>query len=388
MCALVEQNSLPPESCLSDCRDIVNGALPFLIPVPNAYYVNTFPSVFCLGGSACGDSIVYFLNHKLTSTSETGVVSLDSAWLLLIKESIRGAIIHQNQHDESSQVSLRPDAVVEYCNALVLKVESKADENNLLDAHKELIDKFGDKSIDCFPRRRNSIFGIATTATIISLLSLYFDEGKYSKYILKQYDMTSMLSRVQFIQDIFKIIRWIRTVTGPNRDFHLMQNVKVKTRNGHTICWDGNCLTKTFKTHNSDRLRRIETVYSRKLPNVEWGELPARSRKTITITRIGKQLLTALRERLVTKEQIRTQLQEAIAQLHTIGLAHCDICLENAFYDESTNSVFLDDLEYLTPVEDPPPHYTRISMDRPRPATASELDILQLDELTALLNRL
>jgi hypothetical protein len=323
----------------------------------------------------------------LTSTSKTGVVSLDSAWLLLIRKCIPGVIIHQNQHDESSQVSLRPDAVVEYHNALVLKVESKADEKSLLDAQAELTDKFGDKSVDCFPHRRNSIFGIASTATIISLLSLHCDGKSYSRVILKQYDMNSIAWRVGFVQDVFKIVRWIRTVSGPNRDFHLMQNVKVETRNGHSICWDGTKLTKTFKNQDINRLRCIATVYAANLPNVEWGEVPERSRKTIVIKRIGKRLLTALRERLVTKEQIIAQLRLAIGQLHEIGFAHCDICLENAFYDESTNSVFIDDLEYLTPAGDPPPHHTRIPNDGTIPSTAGELDELQLERLAAFLMR-
>jgi hypothetical protein len=368
--------------------DIVSCDLPFLIPTTNAYYVATFPAVFCLGRSDCGDSIGYFLDHMLTSTSETGVVSLDSVWLLLIKKCIPGVIIHQNQHDESSQVSLRPHVVVEYHNALVLKVESKADENSLLDAQKELTDKFGDKSVDCFPNRRNSVFGIASTATIISLLSLHCDANSYSRFILKEYDMNSIGWRVQFVQDVFKIVRWIRTVTGPNRDFHLMQSVKVKTRNGHSICWDGTELTKTFKSQDINRLRRIAAVYAAHLPNVEWGEVPDRSRKTIIIKRIGKRLLTALRERLVTKEQIITQLRQAVGQLHQIGLAHCDICLENAFYDESTNSVFIDDLEYLTPAGDTPPHHTRIPSDVAIPATARELDELQLERLAGFLMRM
>lgn len=199
--------------------------------------------------------------------------------------------------------------------------------------------------------------------------------------------MDSIAWRVEFIQDIFKIIRWIRTVTGPNRHFHLVQNVKVTTRNGYSICWTGTELQKTFKCFDANRLKRIATVYEAHLPNVEWGEVPDRSRKSITIRRIGKRLLTALREHLVTKDQIRVQLTQAVEQLHQIGLAHCDICLENAFFDEPTNSVFLDDLEYLTPIRDPPPHHTRIPPDA-QIATALELDMLQLQGLEECLRRM
>ena len=61
-----------------------------------------------------------------------------------------------------------------------------------------------------------------------------------------------------------------------------------------------------------------------------------------------------------------------------IGLAHCDISVNNIFVELGTNVVFLDDLEYLTPVDQPPPHLTRISVDREAPKNAAELDDFQL----------
>lgn len=67
----------------------------------------------------------------------------------------------------------------------MLKVEATADATSLATAQEELTEKFGDKSVDCFPMRRNSIFGIASTATIISLLSLHCDGNTYSRFVLK-----------------------------------------------------------------------------------------------------------------------------------------------------------------------------------------------------------
>ncbi len=59
-----------------------------------------------------------------------------------------------------------------------------------------------------------------------------------------------------------------------------------------------------------------------------------------------------------------------VKELHEIGFAHCDISLNNIFVEFGTNVVFLDDLEYLTPILDKPPHLTRISFDL-EPATAT-----------------
>jgi len=41
--------------------------------------------------------------------------------------------------------------------------------------------------------------------------------------------------------------------------------------------------------------------------------------------------------------------------------------------------VFLDDLEYLTPINDEPPHLIRIANNCSPPITAKELDFLQLE---------
>jgi hypothetical protein len=54
-------------------------------------------------------------------------------------------------------------AVVAIMNSLVIKVNSKGSEQ-------ELISSLTEKSLDCFPSHRNSVFGFGTTLTIRSLL--------------------------------------------------------------------------------------------------------------------------------------------------------------------------------------------------------------------------
>jgi serine/threonine protein kinase len=93
------------------------------------------------------------------------------------------------------------------------------------------------------------------------------------------------------------------------------------------------------------------------------------------VTRVGTMLSTAIRDGMVTKEQAIAGVRAGIDQLHALGWAHCDITIDNVFVDE-TGVVFLDDLEYLTPIDSPPPHLIRVSRDA-RPATARALDELQ-----------
>jgi serine/threonine protein kinase len=53
------------------------------------------------------------------------------------------------------------------------------------------------------------------------------------------------------------------------------------------------------------------------------------------------------------------QVSKGLEELHAIGFAHCDVCIANVFIDFN-GIVFLDDLEYLTPINDPPPHETSL----------------------------
>lgn len=88
----------------------------------------------------------------------------------------------------------------------------------------------------------------------------------------------------------------------------------------------------------------------------------------------------ALAERIVTTQKVLEGMKAALEKLLSNGFAHCDISINNTFFPHGIQGVFLDDLEYLTPVNDPPPHFTRISKDA-RPETALQLDELQFQSL-------
>jgi hypothetical protein len=48
-------------------------------------------------------------------------------------------------------------------------------------------------------------------------------------------------------------------------------------------------------------------------------------------------------------------IRTALDGLHANGFAHCDLTLDNVFFDEKMDCFFLDDLEYLSNVDEPPP---------------------------------
>lgn len=99
---------------------------------------------------------------------------------------------------------------------------------------------------------------------------------------------------------------------------------------------------------------------------------------SVMVTRIGTCITGALSERMMTSRNVLEGVTAALEQLHSNGFAHCDISINNIFYDNQ--GVFLGDLEYLTPLNDPPPHLTRISKNA-QPETALQLDELQFQLL-------
>jgi len=74
----------------------------------------------------------------------------------------------------------------------------------------------------------------------------------------------------------------------------------------------------------------------------------------------------------LTKDTMILQVKEGLDELHSIGLAHCDISVSNVLIDDN-GVVFLDDLEYLTPINNPAPHHTRL----PVGATAEQVENAQ-----------
>ena len=117
------------------------------------------------------------------------------------------------------------------------------------------------------------------------------------------------------------------------------------------------------------------------LPHVEWGEVLApisrRCRLSIRITRVGIPVSTAIRNKITTKDRIYEDVAAGVAELHGLGLAHCDIHMGNVFVDED-GTAFLGDLEFLAPMEAAPRDRARRALHSEAPSTSELLDELQL----------
>jgi serine/threonine protein kinase len=163
-------------------------------------------------------------------------------------------------------------------------------------------------------------------------------------------------------------------VQRPIKRFHLIPHVRKKTNNRHFVTWNGLSIIKEFK-HNYHALELISKIYDLKLPNVEHGQVLAKS-QSIEITRVGVKLSTRIKEGYC-KEQAVAQIKLGIEQLHQNGYAHGDISLDNIFVDDA-NVVFLDDLEYvcLKTTEVPP---AKLPHGRERMMTMEQYDLMRCD---------
>jgi tRNA A-37 threonylcarbamoyl transferase component Bud32 len=85
-----------------------------------------------------------------------------------------------------------------------------------------------------------------------------------------------------------------------------------------------------------------------------------------------------MRVRNLDRSFIFSQVDLAIKQLHAIGIAHCDICVDNVFVDSLADggAVFLGDLEYCRSTKSPPPVGVKRAHNV---ATAEALDLAQLE---------
>ena len=122
----------------------------------------------------------------------------------------------------------------------------------------------------------------------------------------------------------------------------------------------------------------IERIYSLKLPNVEWGTVNGES---ITINRVGANLVNAFRDRQLRRVDIFDQVSRGVAQLHANRFAFIGICVDNRFVDDVDDGehAFLGDLEYCCGRDSKPRSDTRRADDRA--TTAEELDNIQLAKL-------
>lgn len=362
--------------------DLLNTALPFKIPIQNLQTINQFPAIFEYGVAEYGFEVDSWNQHHLLSyTSEQAVVILDGNWQGVIKYIVTGSAIHLDEHDVSSQKKLRPDFTAMFQNCIVMKGEAKATITDMMESAGDLTRKFHKHAFKLFPKGCYSIPGVTTCNEAIALYSITFFNNRFSQQLVKQYNVSELPGRVDFIVDIFKLILWILSQTEPTEGSHLIPDVRKKTRNGHHITLLEEGILKEFDEHklHNIQIATIGAIYALNLPNVEHGRVNC---KSITITRVGSRLRDALRTRHMDKRSVLDQVTLGIGQLHTNGYAHCDICVDNIFVDsqEDGGRVFLGDLEYCRRKDEKPP--ADIRRADPKAKTAEELDLLQLEKLS------
>jgi RIO-like serine/threonine protein kinase len=104
---------------------------------------------------------------------------------------------------------------------------------------------------------------------------------------------------------------------------------------------------------------------------------------TFLIKSVGETVRNALllyestETRLQFKEQVKDQVLLALQELHAHGYAHCDLHIDNVFV--IGDWIFLDDLEYLTQIDDKPPEKNYHSIKLLSDMKAGDIDNLQYD---------
>lgn len=353
-------------------------------------------NVFAHEISEYGSSLATFLEYQFLGDSEASFVSICGNALNAVHKST-GMQVFQDQHDASSRANFCSDISCFKNSALCLKTEWKATELLLVDARDSLVSKFHKKAIMVFPRRDRCIVGLVGCPSRIEMYIITYDTTT-KKFDhgnpVSTYLMSLVPHRIRFVVDLFKVCRWIASIEGPVGHFHLVPERRKLTRNKHHITWVRDGLLKEFNNAVSEEsLNRMDVVIRKCLPHVEWGYRVDAS--SIFITSVGfmaKKVLSNIQDgadRKAMRDKMIQEVKDGLDSLHFLKLAHCDLCLDNVFYEESSQSCpsgrfFLEDLEYLTPFDGAIPNKNlRLPQGCVRPSSVKDLDHLNYGAFVA-----
>lgn len=369
-------------------RDSLSTDLPFKIPILNREWVDRFPDVLTVGRTEYAECIDLFLGRVWNFPSETAVSALDQMWVTVCTNCIPGLEVLLNQHDPSSKVSLRPDTTFLMHGALVSKAEAKWLLADMQTAKKELTEKLFPGARALFPMGSDCVVGITTCSTTASMYYIMSNSNDtFTTLLHSDYSLqTNDADRVRFIADIFRVMRWIVTVQAPTQSFHLVPNVRTKTPNGHHITWGPTGLLKELRLDpECEVVERILEVYSHRLEHVEWGEKVPDIHNAIMVTRVGFKIRDSLAAGYISRDNVIAHVRLGLEELHRIGFAHCDVVVDNVFFNDGV--AFLDDLEYLTPLSSPAPETSRWNKAAHPGLTAEQLDDLLFSSFVRDLHR-
>jgi len=356
--------------------------LGYRLPCSSLQLVQQYPTELQLSDGAASSYISTFLHHPEGSrSSEMNVQGQSHILLALSKIACPLAIIYQDQRDPSSVVRARPDASIMINGALAVKFEMKANEHEISTAHDELTSKFFPGAEKCFSRASMHCVGVAWAGDTVTISKLVCNDGHFDRAQKCGFNLSQLSSRLEFLESFFKILKWVAGIVDPVEEFHLAPAVKTATPNGHYVTWYGSHIVKHFHSFTLVQFERMKSIHRLNLSRVEHGKSHKQLTESsfeVTITRVGIPLRKALDRRFVSTESAFAGVEEGISQLHENGFAHTDLHIGNIFWDTKEVCVFLDDLEFLTPVGDPP----RLNVANPRNIdNARELDLYQLSNL-------
>ena len=148
----------------------------------------------------------------------------------------------------SSVGSTKPDsALYTATGALFGRMEEKAVKVSLNTAIGELTEKLVPNAHLVFPVNAHAIMGLAGTCNTITWVEIRKNEAnQFISDVRRTFILSSLAGRVAFLQDLFRYMTYVVTITGPQSSFHLIPGVRRETNNNHHITWTRDGIFKEF----------------------------------------------------------------------------------------------------------------------------------------------
>lgn len=373
--------------------------LPFRIPYTSSRRkgMKLDDSLFQMADCEYGSTLDTVMGEARTLaadiSSEMGPMSLFTLIAMILKRVLPGIEIFSDQtHGSSTLNKYRPDFVLTYNDAMVLRVEAKASASETSTARKELVSKLRQDAWKCFPVNRFETIGLTYCGPVIGLYTINVQQMgndigiptfSYTTSPLKLYEIGA--ADPKFFVDLFKLLRWIGSVEGAAEQSHIPLFGEFQTPSNHCarLLQDG-----LHKWHHKDRevlYDVIERIYDAQLRHVERGKVirSASGNNHLLITSIGQPLQTNPSSEANVRDRVISDIREGLNELHNLGIAHCDVRLTNVFwvvdsYSPSGRAV-LGDLEFARPRQDSHPLHLRVFPNDAEILSNLNEDLMYLD---------
>lgn len=353
-------------------------------------------------------NFISWINSYPNFKGERDVRNKNALWISALVGFLNLDVTFNSKDSSSGLSSKHPDVILENNSVPFMRMNIKESNDKYNETLLEMMSSFFPSCYSSFPKGSDSILGAVSTRSFIGLYriqssSFSLDKDnpiiltadQYEYKLIKKYNISTNFGRMEFFLQMIKICRWVVSITKKNANFTLIPQVNIQTENGHSVVWNDQVIIKSFDPEiifkrSKDQLDYIEEVYAKKLPNIGWGEVNSEDLQ-IKITRIGTPLRILISTRKISKKNALAQIEEGISQLKKMNFAHCDLKLDNIYgrIERKKVKVFIDDLEYLTKLNDPAP---KVSYCYPKTIpnnfTAWDLHLRQFSQLSEEINGL